>query len=148
MLLEINFTLVIFAISFLIFIYLLNLTLYKPAGKIIEARKNQVEEDYLRVRELTDEANKILESYKSKINLARQDAHTTIQNTIDNAIKTKEGKILKLVSDLNKEKEIALKQLLAEKEKAIVELQEKLELLTGLIISKILDIKEKTLVTT
>ena len=57
MLLEMNFTLVLFAVSFLIFIYLLNSALFKPVGKVIEERKNLIDGEYSKAKEFTQKAN-------------------------------------------------------------------------------------------
>lgn len=148
MLLEINFTLVIFAISFLIFIYLLNLTLYKPLGEIIKKRKDLIEGNYLKAKELTNKANELLESYKQEIKLAKLDAHNIMQDAFDKAQKVKEEKISGLLNELNNEKETVLKQMHIEKEKVMKELQEKITQLTELITIKILGFEEKTLVKT
>ena len=51
MLLEINFTLILFAASFLVFIYLLNMTLYKPVGEVIESRKQLMDGEYTKAKE-------------------------------------------------------------------------------------------------
>ena len=85
MLLEINFTLVLFAISFLVFIYLLNLTLYKPVGEIVEKRKKLIEDAYKDAKESTDEAQKKLEEYKNQMKSAKTDAQGIIQQIINAA---------------------------------------------------------------
>ena len=146
MLLEINFTTVLFAISFLVFIYLLNLTLYKPAGEIIEKRKKLINDAYKVAKEFTDEAQKKLEEYKKQIKSARIEAQGIIQQTINNTNKTREEKISALVTELLKEKEIAIKQIQIEKEKSLKEIETKVKALTELITNKILDVEEKTLV--
>ena len=138
MLLEINFTLILFAISFLVFIYLVNLTLYKPTGEIIEKRKGLIEGEYVKARELTDEANKKLEDYKSQIKSAKADAHNIIQEAINNAQKNKEGKISALLITLNKEKEAAVIKIHQEQKIAMKELEDKIKILADLITSKVL----------
>ncbi|MBI2995858.1 MAG: hypothetical protein HYY52_04045 [Candidatus Melainabacteria bacterium] len=145
--LEINFTLVLFALSFLVFIYLLNLTLYKPVGTIVEARKNLINGEYKRAKELTENANKILEDYNHRIKEARKLAHNTIEESITQASSKKEEKISILVSDLNKEKEGALKQLEKDQKEALKALEGEIKVLTDLITNKILG-TEKNLVRT
>ena len=146
MLLEINFTLVLFAITFLVFIYLLNLTLFKPVGKIIEKRKNLIDGDYSKAKEFTQKANEMLESYKREIKSARLSAQNIIQEAILQAQKQKQEKILVLMENLTKEKEAALKQLTEEKKEAMKKLEEKLNVLTELITNKIIGSGEKTLI--
>lgn len=146
MLLEINFTLVLFAFSFLIFIYLLNLTLYKPVGKVIEKRKGLIDGEYAKSKEYTEDANNMLDGYKNQMKSARHEAQTIIQEGINQAQKIKDEKISQLASSLTKEKEDALKQIKEEKNKAMKSLEGEIKTLTNLITSKVLGMEEKTLV--
>ena len=150
MLLEINFTLVLFAISFLMFIYLLNLTLYKPVGKVIEARKTQIDGEYAKAKELTKTANELLEAYKSKIKTARHETQVIVNEAIKLGQKKRGEKISLLMDSLIKEKDIALKQMYEEKEAVMKQLQSQLKTLTDLITSKVLGMgnMEKDLVGT
>lgn len=145
MLLEINFTLVLFAASFLVFIYLLNLTLYKPVGEIIEKRKSIVEGDLNKAKECTDEANQSLEDYTNKIKKARFEAQSIIQEIVKQSEKTRSEKISALVSTLTKEKEDALKKIKEEEKSTMNKLEGEIKILTDLIINQVLG-KEKDLV--
>lgn len=145
--LEINFTLVIFAFSFLVFIYLLNLTLYKPVGKLIEARKELIERDYDRAKNLSEEAKGTLENYTKKIKEAKHSSQVLIQEAINETNKKKEEKLLSFINVLTKEKEAALKKIGEEKEKSMKELQKELVHLTEFITNKVLGM-EKDLVRT
>lgn len=145
MLLEINFTLVLFALSFLIFIYLLNLTLYKPVGKVIEKRKSIVEGDLNKAKECADEANQSLEDYTNKIKKARFEAQNIIQEIVKQSEKTRSEKISALVSTLTKEKEDALNKIKEEEKSTMNKLEGEIKVLTDLIINQVLG-KEKDLV--
>lgn len=146
MLLEINLTIVLFALSFLVFIYLLNLTLYKPVGEIIESRKNLINSEYTKAKEFTGEANNIIEGYKSQIKSARQEAHNIIQEGINEAQKKKQEKISILNTALTKEKEEALIKIKEEVKQAMKGLEGEIKKLTRLITNKVLGTEEKTLV--
>ena len=146
MLLVINFTLILFAISFLIFIYLLNLTLYKPVGEIIDTRKNLIDGEYGKGKELTQRANEMLENYKNKIKGTKHESHITIQDATKQAQKSKEEKISQLLVTLNKEKEESFKKIEEEKKIAMQKLEKEIKILTDLITNKILGTGEKTLV--
>ncbi len=145
MLLEINFTLILFAVSFLAFIYLLNLTLYKPVGNIVELRKKLIDSEYAKAKELTNKANELLENYKTKIKTARHEAHSIIQEVVQKAQKLKEEKVSQLLVTLNKEKEESFKKIDEEKKIVMQKLEKEIKTLTNLIINKILGV-EKTLV--
>ena len=138
MLLELNFTLVLFAISFLVFIYLLNLTLFKPVGEVIEERKNQIEGSYKKASEDAAEANKILEDYNSEIKLTRKEAMKIVEKSINLAQELRQEKILELISQVEKEKEEAISKIKQEENKSMTELEGKIKLLTDLITSKII----------
>ena len=146
MLLEINFTLILFAVSFLVFIYLLNMTLYKPVGEVIEHRKRLIDGEYARAKELTNKANESLENYKNKIKTARHEAHSIIQESVQKAQKLKEEKISWLLVTLNKEKEESFKKIEEEKKIVMQKLEKEIKMLTDLITNKILGTGEKTLV--
>ena len=146
MLLEINFTLVLFAASFLVFIYLLNLTLYKPVGDVIEKRKNLIDSEYTKGKELTNKANEKLETYKNKIKGARHESHIIIQDATKQAQKLKEEKISQLLVILNKEKEESFRKIEEEKKVVMQKLEKEIKMLTDLITNKILGTGEKTLV--
>lgn len=145
MLLEINFTLVLFAVSFLIFIYLLNLTLYKPVGEVIEKRKNIVEGDLNKAKELTNEANQSLDDYTNKIKKARLEAQNIIQETVKQSEKTRNEKVSGLVSSLTKEKEDAISKIKEEEKVTMGKLEGEIKSLTDLIVNQVLG-KEKDLV--
>lgn len=147
MLLELNFTLILFALSFLIFINLLNLTLYRPVGKTIEKRKSIIDGDFTQAKELTEEANQMLENYKKEIKAARTTAHNIIEESVLNAQKIRDEKISALISELAKEKKAALKQIEIERANTMKQVEEKIKMLTDLITSKVLgSSEEKTLV--
>ena len=146
MLLEINFTLILFAVSFLVFIYLLNLTLYKPVGEVIDKRKGLIDGEYEKGKELTQRANEMLESYKSKIKSAKQESQIIIQEATKQAQKIKEEKVNQLLVTLNKEKEESFKKIKEEKILVMQKLEREIKILTDLITNKILGTGEKTLV--
>ncbi len=145
MLLELNFTLVIFAISFLVFINLLNLTLYKPVGEIIEKRKGLVEGDLNKAKELSEEAQKSLDNYTSQMKQAKLTAQATIQSMVKDAEKIKQEKISSLLTTLSEEKEVSIKKIKEEEKKVMQKLEGEINILTDLITNKVLG-KEKDLV--
>ena len=145
MLLEINFTLVLFAVSFLIFIYLLNLTLYKPVGEVIEKRKNIVEGDLNKAKELTNEANQSLDDYTNKIKKARFEAQNIVQETVKQSEKTRNERISGLVTSLTKEKDDAISKIKEEEKVTMGKLEGEIKSLTDLIVNQVLG-KEKDLV--
>ena len=146
MLLELNFTLVLFAASFLVFIYLLNLTLFKPLGKIIEERKNLIEGEHSKAKELFGNATSLIESYKQKIKSARIESQNLIQEAVNEGKKKRDEKVSVLMAELNKEKETSLKTINEEKDAAMKKLEGEIKQLTDLITNKVIGTEGKTLV--
>lgn len=146
MLLEFNFTLVLFAISFLVFIYLLNLTLYKPVGNVIEKRKNLIDGEYTKSKGFTQSANELLENYKKEIKSARINAQSIIQEAINQAQRVKQEKTAILTASLVKEKEEAVKKIKEEEKATMKQLEGQIKTLVNLITSKVTGMEEKTLV--
>ena len=144
MLLELNFTFILFALSFLVFINLLNLTLYKPVGEIIEKRKGLVESDLNKASSYAKEANECIQNYQSQIKQARSDSQDIIQESIKQVEKVKQEKISNLLSTLTKEKEEALKKIKIEEKSTMQKLEGEIKILTELITNQILG-KEKDL---
>ena len=146
MLLELNFTLVLFAASFLVFIYLLNLTLFKPMGNIIKDRKNLIEDEHSKAKGLLENASSLIEAYTKKIKSARIESQHLIQEAINEGKKKRDEKVSTLMAELNKEKEASLKKINEEKEAAMKKMEGEIKQLTDLITNKVLGTKGKTLV--
>lgn len=148
MLLEVNLTMIIFAVSFLIFIFLLNLTLFKPVGNIVEKRGLQIEGSYSKAKELTDEANKILQNHEIKIKEARLNAKKIVEDIGNEAKNKKLGKITTVIESLTNEKETAIAKIREEQTVKEKELKSKISELKDLITTKILGTEENSLVGT
>ena len=146
MLLEINFTLVLFATSFLVFIYLVNLTLYKPVGDVVELRKKLIDSEYTKAKELIHKANESLENYQTKIKTARKESQAIVHEATKQAQKAKEEKVSQLLVSLTKEKEESFKKIEEEKKIVMQKLEKEIKILTDLITNKILGTGDKTLV--
>ena len=146
MLLELNFTLIFFAASFLVFIYLLNLTLFKPVGKIVEERKKFIEGEHQKAKDFSKEASDLIDSHKQRIKSARIEAQGIIHEVTNEGKKRKDGKVSALLTELNKEKEASLKKINEEKEVAMKKMEGEIKLLTDLITNKVIGTEGKTLV--
>ena len=146
MLLEVNLTMIIFAISFLIFIYLLNLTLFKPVGKIVGERKNLIEGSYEKSKELSHEANKIIEDHEKKIKEIRLSAKNIVEAALLEAKRKREEKVSVLMESLLNEKEAAVVKIKQEEKVRKEELNTKINELKDLITNKVLGTEENSLV--
>jgi F-type H+-transporting ATPase subunit b len=87
--LEVNGTLIIVALSFLIFIWALNLVYVTPVAKALEARSAKVEQDLEAARKLREEAQGVLSQYESNLAGVRSKAQNTINDAVLEAQKTR-----------------------------------------------------------
>ena len=142
-----DWTMVFFALSFLIFIFLLNLTLFKPVGKIIEKRKSLIDTEYAKAKESNKLGNEMLEDHKEKIKEAHHEASIITNQAVRDSERIKSEKIHALSINLQKEKEQALKKIKEEEKIAQKELEGKIKTLVDLIMTKIIR-QEKDLVRT
>lgn len=78
--LEVNFTCVIFIFSFLLFVYLLNKTLWSPIGKIKEERESEVSGELLKAQETERKTNQIIQQVHSELENIRNSEQETLNN--------------------------------------------------------------------
>ncbi|MEA3471354.1 MAG: ATP synthase F0 subunit B [Thermodesulfobacteriota bacterium] len=71
---ELNYTLLIQMINFLLLIFILNLLLYKPITKIIDERNKKIEDSKNEVESLDKKAELKIADYEEKMRQARQEA--------------------------------------------------------------------------
>jgi F-type H+-transporting ATPase subunit b len=119
---DINATLPLVAIQFVLLVFVLNLLLYNPLLTIIEERKEYILTNLGKASELLTEANKLTKQYEDELNIVRKEAQLEITNSqkihkeileielnisqkyIDNLLDT-------IQNDLLKKKNIALNSL-------------------------------------
>ena len=78
--LEVNFTCVIFIFSFLLFVYLLNKTLWKPIGKIKHEREAEISGELLRAQETERKTNQIIQEVHSELENIRNSEQTALND--------------------------------------------------------------------
>ena len=78
---DINATLPIIAIQFLLLVVILNIILYSPLLKIIEERKEYILTNLGKASEVLAEANKLTTQYEQELNNVRKEAQLEITNS-------------------------------------------------------------------
>jgi F-type H+-transporting ATPase subunit b len=71
---DLNYTMLIQMINFLVLIFILNLLLYKPITKIIDERIKKIEDSKSEVDSLDEKAELKIADYEEKMRQARQEA--------------------------------------------------------------------------
>jgi len=78
---DINATLPLVAIQFLLLVILLNIILYNPLLTIIEERKEYILTNLSKASEILAEANKLTTKYEQELNSVRKEAQLEITNS-------------------------------------------------------------------
>lgn len=78
---DINATLPLVAIQFVLLVFVLNLLLYNPLLTIIEERKEYILTNLGKASELLTEANKLTKQYEDELNIVRKEAQLEITNS-------------------------------------------------------------------
>ena len=78
---DINATLPLVAIQFILLVVLLNIILYSPLLNIIEGRKEYILTNLGKASELLEEANKLTTQYEQELSRVRKEAQLEITNS-------------------------------------------------------------------
>lgn len=80
-----NATLLIFIISFIIFMFLLNEWFLKPVGETVEKRKRMISSDLEAAKALRDEAKSSTDNYQQQLAKKREEAQAIITAAVTEA---------------------------------------------------------------
>jgi F-type H+-transporting ATPase subunit b len=78
---DINATLPLVAIQFILLVIVLNIVLYSPLLSIIEERKEYILTNLGKASEILSEANKLTKQYEQELNSVRKEAQLEITNS-------------------------------------------------------------------
>jgi F-type H+-transporting ATPase subunit b len=93
---ELNATLPIFILSFLIFMYLLNEIMLKPVGRVLEARAARINSNIEAGKNAHAEAEKSLKHYQEHLHKVRSEAQGIINTAVEEANKKRNQEFDKL----------------------------------------------------
>lgn len=135
---EFNATFIVTTISFIVFVFIMNAILYRPLEKIVDERKQFIDDTNLIAQKNFDESEKILEEKNKKIAQTKQQAKNLIAEKSDFAKQTK-YEIQSEAQRVSFEKiQDANQELIKSKEEASNVLSDSINVLAGEISSKIL----------
>ncbi len=132
---ELNWSILIQMINFLVLMFILNLILYKPILKILDARDKKIADGQQKVKDFIEDGHKLVAVYNEKLQLAKVEALAIKNNTrkqavdqvnaiIDEARKNAEQIILQIRQQVESEIETAKRQLEPELESMAVTIAE------------------------
>ena len=95
---EFNATFLIAAISFIVFVIIMNLIFYKPIEKIVKERENLIDGNFDEAKKNNLTSQKLINDYNKKI----EDANYEGKTIINERCETAKAKKNKLISDAQK----------------------------------------------
>ncbi len=96
---ELNLTLVIFLVSFLLFLYLFDAWCLRPVGSTIELRTKKIQADIDTGKALRQESERLLDSYHRHLEKIRQEAQAIVADAVEKAGDERRQAIEKLRSE-------------------------------------------------
>ncbi|MEW5822092.1 MAG: hypothetical protein AB1782_18000 [Cyanobacteriota bacterium] len=138
MLLHFDATIIVIAISFIIFAAIMHHVFYLPMRRVIEERDDYVNSHKDEAKKLTDEAKEIITVYNQKLNKARLTGQATIESTTVKAKGEKSQIISTASNNAHDEIKTARTALNEEKNKAVEVLKNDVAPLAQQIIAKLL----------
>lgn len=134
---EINGTLLISILNFLILVAILGHFCYKPILKVMEDRKNRIRTDLDSAAQSKADAAKLKEELEAQL----ADARVTAQGIVDKAVKEAKAQAQVQLDEaheaIEKEKDLAARQIQRERKDALEDLRDQVAVLSCDIASKI-----------
>lgn len=119
MLFQLNATLVVFVISFLIFMWLLNEIMLKPVGRALEDRAKYIADQIAAGKEAHHQAGELQTKYEADLKHIREEAQQVIAKAVDEANKARQEQLNKIAAEGQAKLDKAKKEIEAERAKLI-----------------------------
>ncbi|MBX9877486.1 MAG: hypothetical protein K2Y22_03430 [Candidatus Obscuribacterales bacterium] len=117
---DINPTLIIFVLSFLAFMYLLNQIMLKPVGRVLEARAAKISGDLKAGKDAHGQAGDLVTHYQEHLHKIRSEAQSVINEATQKANQGRNDELGKIKAEGAKKLEAAKAQIVNER-KALVD---------------------------
>ncbi len=135
---SLNATLIIQIINFIFLMWFLNKFLFKPMLKVLDERKNRVEADYEKAKELEEKIETGYEQYKKELEKAKNEGASIKISARDEATKILNEKLAHAKEEASKYIEEFKSQLEKNKEQIAAELEKDIENIAKSICSTLL----------
>ncbi|WP_414530709.1 F0F1 ATP synthase subunit B' [Nodularia chucula] len=135
---DLDATLPLMAIQFLVLAIVLNATLYKPLGNAIDGRNNYIRDNQLKAQERLTKTEKLAEQYEQDLAGARRQAQKVIADAQAEAQKIAAEKIAVAQREAQAEKEKAANEIEQQKQAAFASLDQQVNSLSRQILEKLL----------
>ena len=135
---DINATLPLMALQFLILMAVLNALLYKPLGAAIDSRTDYVRNSLKDARELKEKSEMLATQYDNELRDVRREAQSIIADAKAEAEKITAGKIQEAQQEVAAQKQQAADEIEAQKAEAMKSLEQQVDTLSNQILEKLL----------
>lgn len=135
---DINATLPLMALQFLVLMAVLNALLYKPLGAAIDSRTDYVRSNLKDARELKEKSEMLAAQYENELRDVRREAQSIIADAKAEAEKTTASKIQDAQQEVAAQKQQAAEEIEAQKAEAMKSLEQQVDTLSNQILEKLL----------
>jgi F-type H+-transporting ATPase subunit b len=135
---DLDATLPLMAIQFLILAIVLNATLYKPLGNAIDGRNEYIRNNQLEAQERLSKTEKLAQQYEQDLAGARRQAQTIIADAQAEAQKIANEKIAAAQQEAQAQREKAAQEIEQQKQQAFASLEQQVDALSRQILEKLL----------
>ena len=120
---DLNGTLVLQILNFIVLVLILAKYAYKPLLETMEERKRRIENDLVNAEQARAEATSMKAEYAAQLQEARKEAQAIIETAKQQAEAESQAQIKELRAQLVKEKELARQEIEREREKAMQQIR-------------------------
>ncbi|MBO3460990.1 F0F1 ATP synthase subunit B' [Aetokthonos hydrillicola Thurmond2011] len=135
---DLDATLPLMAIQFLLLALILNAVFYKPLGKAIDDRNEFVRNNQLQAQERLSKAEKLAQQYEQELAAARRQAQTVIADAQAQAQKVAAEKIAEAQKEAQAQREQTSREIEQQKQQALASLEQEVDALSRQILEKLL----------
>ncbi len=135
---DINATLPLMALQFLILMAILNALLYKPLGKAIDERSDYIRGSLKEARELKEKTESLAAQYENELRDVRRESQEIIAAAKAEAEQISNAKIQEAQQEVAAEKQKAADEIEAQKAEAMQALEQQVDTLSNQILEKLL----------
>ena len=135
---DIDATLPLMAIQFLLLALILNAIFYKPLGKAIDERNEFIRNNQLQSKERLTKVEKLAQQYEDELAGARREAQQVIADAQKEADKIASEKVAAAQQEAQAEREKASQEIEEQKQQALTSLEKEVDGLSRQILEKLL----------
>ena len=135
---DINATLPLMALQFLLLVAILNVVFYKPLGKALDDRAQYVRNQIGQAQERKEKAQAIALQYEQELKDVRRQSQGIIATAQAEAEKLVAAEVQKAQQEVQEKKEAAATKMAADKAQALASLEQQVDDLSHQIIAKLL----------